>query len=94
MVELAPAFGLDAQVRQALHRDALKLARHVKYRNAGTVEFMVDKNGAYYFLEVNPRIQVSALPHVLCGMLQKSGHRLKHYDVYMCQQRHTGQIWM
>ena len=58
MVELAPAFGLDPEVRQALHRDALKLARHVGYRNAGTVEFMVDKQGDYYFLEVNPRIQV------------------------------------
>ena len=59
MVELAPAYGLDDKVRQALHADALKIARHVKYRNAGTVEFMVDKNGDYYFLEVNPRIQVN-----------------------------------
>ncbi|KAA6420341.1 MAG: pyruvate carboxylase [Trebouxia sp. A1-2] len=58
VVELAPAYGLDDKVRQALHRDALKIAHHVKYRNAGTVEFMVDKNGDYYFLEVNPRIQV------------------------------------
>lgn len=59
VVELAPAYGLDDKVRQALHADALKIARHVNYRNAGTVEFMVDKNGDYYFLEVNPRIQVS-----------------------------------
>ena len=59
VVELAPAYGLDDKVRQALHADALKIARHVKYRNAGTVEFMVDKNGDYYFLEVNPRIQVT-----------------------------------
>ena len=56
-MELAPAFGLDDTVRKALHHDALKIARHVKYRNAGTVEFMVDKNGDYFFLEVNPRIQ-------------------------------------
>ncbi len=61
VVELAPAYGLDDKVRQALHRDALKIAHHVKYRNAGTVEFMVDKNGDYYFLEVNPRIQVGLL---------------------------------
>lgn len=58
VVELAPAYGLDDTVRRALHADALKIARHVRYRNAGTVEFMVDKNGDYYFLEVNPRIQV------------------------------------
>lgn len=61
VVELAPAYGLDDNIRKALHRDALKIARHVKYRNAGTVEFMVDKNGDYYFLEVNPRIQVGNL---------------------------------
>lgn len=61
VVELAPAYGLDDNIRKALHRDALKIARHVKYRNAGTVEFMVDKNGDYYFLEVNPRIQVGHL---------------------------------
>jgi biotin carboxylase len=58
VVEVAPAYGLDPEVRAALHRDAVKLCRHVGYRNAGTVEFMVDKSGGYYFLEVNPRIQV------------------------------------
>lgn len=58
VVEVAPAYGLDPEVRAALHRDAVKLCRHVGYRNAGTVEFMVDKRGGYFFLEVNPRIQV------------------------------------
>ena len=58
VVEVAPAFGLDPEVREALHRDAVKLCQHVGYRNAGTVEFMVDKHGDYFFLEVNPRIQV------------------------------------
>ena len=60
---MAPAFGLDPEVRAALHRDAVKLCRHVGYRNAGTVEFMVDKHGDYYFLEVNPRIQVCCSTH-------------------------------
>ena len=59
MVEVAPAYGLDPTVRAALHRDAVALCKHVGYRNAGTVEFMVDKHGNYFFLEVNPRIQVS-----------------------------------
>ena len=53
VVELAPAYGLDPDIRAALHRDAVKLAKHVGYRNAGTVEFMVDKHGGYYFLEVS-----------------------------------------
>lgn len=45
VIELAPAFGLDEKVRAALHRDAVKIAKHVGYRNAGTVEFMVEPNG-------------------------------------------------
>ena len=58
VVEMAPAVGLDVSIRARLHADAVKLARHVGYRNAGTVEFMVEPSGAHYFLEVNPRIQV------------------------------------
>ena len=58
VVELAPAAYLDEELRKTLHEDAVKLAKHVNYRNAGTVEFMVDKQGRHYFLEVNPRIQV------------------------------------
>lgn len=45
VIELAPAFVLDEAVRTALHRDAVKIAKHVGYRNAGTVEFMVEPNG-------------------------------------------------
>eukprot|EP00879_Flechtneria_rotunda_P008891 GHRR01009311.1.p1 GENE.GHRR01009311.1~~GHRR01009311.1.p1 ORF type:complete len:945 (+),score=298.10 GHRR01009311.1:108-2942(+) len=58
VVEIAPAPGLADEIKEALYADAVKLARHVKYRNAGTVEFMVDKHGDRYFLEVNPRVQV------------------------------------
>jgi len=58
VVEMAPAVGLAEEVRARLHADAVKLARHVGYRNAGTVEFMVAPDGRHYFLEVNPRIQV------------------------------------
>lgn len=57
-MEIAPAPGLDPGVRAQLYDDAVRLARHVGYRNAGTVEFMVDTEGRHYFLEVNPRIQV------------------------------------
>lgn len=57
VVEIAPAKNLDQKVRQNLFNDALKLAKHVNYRNAGTVEFLVCKN-EYYFIEINPRIQV------------------------------------
>ncbi|WWC63978.1 pyruvate carboxylase [Kwoniella dejecticola CBS 10117] len=58
VVEVAPAPHLDEDVRQAILSDALKLARGVKYRNAGTAEFLVDQQNRHYFIEINPRIQV------------------------------------
>lgn len=58
VVEIAPAPCLSQAIKDNLYADSVKLARHVGYRNAGTVEFMVDKHGKHYFLEVNPRIQV------------------------------------
>jgi pyruvate carboxylase len=38
--------------------DAVKLARHVGYSNAGTVEFLLDQSGKFFFIEVNARLQV------------------------------------
>ena len=58
VVEYAPAWSVPEEVREALHRDAVKIARHVGYVNAGTVEFLVDSDGRHYFIEMNPRIQV------------------------------------
>ncbi|KAL8695496.1 MAG: hypothetical protein Q9218_000074 [Villophora microphyllina] len=58
VVELAPAKDLPVEVRDAILSDAVKLARSVKYRNAGTAEFLVDQKNRYYFIEINPRIQV------------------------------------
>jgi len=58
VVEFAPAFSVAEKTRQKLYDDAVKIARHVGYVNAGTVEFLVDKAGNHYFIEMNPRIQV------------------------------------
>ncbi|KAK9450764.1 carbamoyl-phosphate synthase L chain, ATP binding domain-containing protein [Limtongia smithiae] len=58
VVEIAPAKDLPKSVRDAILRDAVKLAASVKYRNAGTAEFLVDKQNRHYFIEINPRIQV------------------------------------
>lgn len=58
VVELAPAKDLPLATRDAILADAVKLARHVGYRNAGTAEFLVDQKNRYYFIEINPRIQV------------------------------------
>src|SRR5207248_3552205 len=59
VVEIAPAPNLDPVVRQALCDAAIKIGRAVRYENAGTVEFLVDRDtNQFYFIEVNPRIQV------------------------------------
>ena len=58
VVEIAPAQNLDPLVRERLCDHAVQLARAVGYRNAGTVEFLVEPMGQYYFIEANPRIQV------------------------------------
>lgn len=58
VVELAPAKDLPTAVRDQILADAVKLARSVNYRNAGTAEFLVDQQNRYYFIEINPRIQV------------------------------------
>ncbi|NCC68234.1 MAG: ATP-grasp domain-containing protein, partial [Clostridia bacterium] len=58
VVEFAPAFSVPQEVRERLHADAVKIAQSVGYTNAGTIEFLVDKDGNHYFIEMNPRIQV------------------------------------
>ncbi|MFN8166159.1 MAG: pyruvate carboxylase [Bacteroidia bacterium] len=58
VVEIAPAPSLKQETKDKLYEYALRLARHVHYNNAGTVEFLVDKDENIFFIEVNPRIQV------------------------------------
>uniref|UniRef100_A0A8C3MQB4 Pyruvate carboxylase n=1 Tax=Geospiza parvula TaxID=87175 RepID=A0A8C3MQB4_GEOPR len=58
VVEIAPAARLPPELRARLADDAVRLARQVGYENAGTVEFLVDQSGDYYFIEVNSRLQV------------------------------------
>ncbi|KAK5969283.1 Pyruvate carboxylase mitochondrial [Trichostrongylus colubriformis] len=58
VVEIAPAPALPSGIREKILDDAVRLAKHVGYQNAGTVEFLVDEKGNYYFIEVNARLQV------------------------------------
>ena len=58
IIEEAPASSLAPEQRAGLHAAAVKVAEAVGYANAGTVEFLVGPDGAYYFLEVNTRLQV------------------------------------
>ena len=58
VIEFCPALSLTPEKREEICNDALKIARSVDYRSAGTLEFLVDIHGNHYFIEMNPRIQV------------------------------------
>ena len=69
VVEVAPAFALPMETRQAICDAAVKIMDNVKYVGAGTVEFLVTNDGIFYFIEVNPRIQVE---HTVTEMITDS----------------------
>lgn len=94
VIEFAPSVMITEAQRQAICADALKIARAVNYRNAGTVEFLVDNDGNHYFIEMNPRIQVehpvteliTGIDIVKSQILVAEGHRLDSEEVNIPSQ--------
>lgn len=66
VVEIAPSISLTDDVRKQICEAAVKLAKKINYVNAGTVEFLATEDGKFYFIEVNPRIQVE---HTITEMI-------------------------
>ncbi|MEQ9394217.1 acetyl/propionyl/methylcrotonyl-CoA carboxylase subunit alpha [Haliea sp.] len=58
VIEEAPAPGMTAELRAAMGSTALQAAQAIDYRGAGTVEFLLDEDGSFYFMEMNTRLQV------------------------------------
>ncbi len=58
LIEEAPSVIVDESLRKQMGEMAVAIARSVKYRNAGTIEFLMDEDAKYYFMEMNTRIQV------------------------------------
>jgi acetyl/propionyl-CoA carboxylase alpha subunit len=58
LLEWAPGFGISPELRARMGEAALRLVIATRYRGAGTVEFLLDEDGTFHFLEVNTRLQV------------------------------------
>ncbi|HIJ87097.1 MAG TPA: pyruvate carboxylase [Desulfuromonadales bacterium] len=94
VVEFAPSLSLTQSQREELCTAALKIAGHVKYRNAGTIEFLVDSEGKHYFIEMNPRIQVEhTVTEMITGrnlvqnqILVACGHKLSDPEINIPSQ--------
>ncbi len=69
VLEESPSIVLDANLREKMSKAAIKAVKASNYTNAGTVEFLVDKNKNFYFMEMNTRIQVEhPVTEVLTGI--------------------------
>ncbi len=58
MLEESPCFSISDELREKMGKDAIKAAKAVNYQSAGTIEFILDKDNNYYFIEMNTRVQV------------------------------------
>ncbi|MES2628482.1 MAG: pyruvate carboxylase, partial [Bacteroidota bacterium] len=94
VVEVAPAVGLSQETRQQFYDYALKICREVGYNNIGTVEFLMDKAGNIYFIEVNPRIQVehtvtemvTGIDLVKAQLFIAGGYKLSDHQIKIASQ--------
>src|SRR4029079_2364917 len=82
LVEEAPAPGLDAARRRVLHEMAVRVATAAGLRNAATAEFLMAPDGAFYFLEVNTRLQVE---HGVTELV--SGHDIVREQLFLAVGR-------
>lgn len=94
IIEYAPAFSLSSKLREKICENAVKIAKHVGYINAGTLEFLVDDNENFYFIEMNPRVQVehtvtemiTGIDIVQSQILIAKGHRLDSEEINIKNQ--------
>lgn len=85
LIEESPCPVLDEKTREELCKAALRVVKEANYVNAGTVEFLLDKNKRFYFMEVNTRIQVE---HPVTEMV--TGHDLIKWQLKIASGQTMG----
>ncbi|HVS19202.1 MAG TPA: acetyl-CoA carboxylase biotin carboxylase subunit [Planctomycetota bacterium] len=97
LIEESPSPSLTPGLREAMGAAALRVARQANYHNAGTVEFLLDRHGDFFFIEVNARIQVEhSVTELVTGidlireqLLVASGERLAFGQSDVVQRGHA-----
>ena len=79
LIEESPSSFLDDSLRKTLGEKAINLAKAVKYVGLGTIEFLVDDNKNYYFIEMNTRIQVEHTVTEMVTMLDLVKEQIRLY---------------
>lgn len=89
LLEQTPAPNIKGQLREDICKAAIKLAKAVNYTNVGTVEFLVDGEGKYYFIEMNTRLQVEhPVTEMVTGIdLVKEQIRIAHGERLNLRQK-------
>lgn len=88
MIEEAPSKVLNKDLRARMGNDAVKAAKAAGYTNAGTIEYVLDKDGNYYFIEMNTRIQVEhPITEMVTGidLIKEQLKIAAHQKLHLCQ---------
>ncbi len=80
LIEESPSVALNEELRAKMGKSAIDIAKASNYRNAGTVEFLLDESGNFYFMEMNTRIQVE---HPVTEMV--TGYDLVEWQIRIAQ---------
>jgi 3-methylcrotonyl-CoA carboxylase alpha subunit len=100
IVEETPSTALDSKTRQEICQAAVTIARGVNYEGAGTVEFIYDEDGSFYFLEMNTRLQVehpitemvTGIDLVRSQILVAAGEKLEQKQEEIMQRGHALEV--